>query len=111
MRSLSSDIVSEGAFFPQPDPHVPQKEVSHDAREHVMTPPWIFPHLVMIHSKLGFGFLEALFYRPPDAAQPDKGFQAGAGGRITDIEGIGRGVSNGPFDDQPDGFSGQALPA
>ena len=88
MSSLSSDIVSEGAFFPQPDPHVPQKEVSQHAREHVMTPPWIFPHLVMIHSQLGFGFLETLFYGPADAAQPDKGFQAGAGRRITDVERI-----------------------
>ena len=53
-----------------------------------MTPPRIFPHLVMVHSKFGFGLLEALFYGPPDAAQPDKGFQAGAGGGITDEEGI-----------------------
>jgi hypothetical protein len=42
----------------------------------------------MVHSKFGFGLLKALFYGPPDAAQPDKGFQAGAGGRITDEEGI-----------------------
>ena len=73
MSSLSSDIVSEGAFFPQSDPHVPEKEVSQYAREHVMAPPGIFSHLVMIQAKLGFGFLEALFYGPSDAAQPDEG--------------------------------------
>jgi hypothetical protein len=59
----------------------------------------------MVHSKFGFGLLEALFYGPPDAAQPDKGFQAGAGGCITDEEGIRRGVSNGSSDYQPDSFS------
>ena len=106
MSSLSSDIVSEGAFFPQPDPHVPEKEVSQHAREHVMTPPGIFSHLVMIQPQFGLGFLEALFYCPSDAAQPDEGLQASADRGIADVEGIGCGFFDSPLDDQPDRFSG-----
>ena len=45
MISLNSDIVSDGAFFPQPDPRVPEKEMSQDTREHVMAPSGVFSGL------------------------------------------------------------------
>jgi hypothetical protein len=109
MSNLSSDIVSEGAFFPQSDPHVPEKEVSQHAREHVMAPPRIFSHLVMIPAQLCFGFLEALFNGPPDAAQPNKGFQAGAHRCIAEIERIRAASRNSPLDDQPDCFDWQSV--
>ena len=106
MSNLSSDMVSEGAFFPQPDPHVPAKEVSEHAREHVMAPTRIFSYLVMIEPKLGFGFLEALFYGPPDTAQPDEGLQPSADWRIAEIEGIGWGFFNRSLYDQPNRSTG-----
>jgi hypothetical protein len=63
----------------------------------------------MIQPKLGLGFLKALLYGPPDAAQPDEGFQAGAARYIADIEGMGRGLCNSPLDDQPDRLAWQAV--
>ena len=67
-----------GAFFPQPDPPVPQEEVSEHTREHVVIPSRIFPHLIVIHPKLALRFLKALLDGPPDATQPDKGLEARA---------------------------------
>ena len=40
--------------------------------------PAYFADLVVVHAELGFGFLEALFYGPTDAAEPDKGLQTRA---------------------------------
>ena len=74
-----------GAFFPQPDPQVPQEEVSEHAREHVVIPARIFPHLIVIHPELTLGFLKALLDGPPDTTQPDKGLEAGAHRGVADI--------------------------
>lgn len=74
-----------------------------------MAPPWIFSHLVMIQPKLGFGFLEALFYCPPDATQPDEGFQSSADKGIADVERVRCIFFDSPLDDEPDGLCGQTV--
>ena len=73
-----------GTFFPQPDPEVPQEKVSEHAREHVVIPSRIFPHLIVIHPELTLGFLEALLDGPPDPAQPDKDLEARAHRGVAD---------------------------
>jgi len=93
-----------GAFFPQPDPQVPQEEVSEHAREHVVIPSRIFPHLIVIHPKLTLGFLKALLDGPPDTTQPDKGLEARTRRRIADIVGVLGLVAERSFDHQPDGL-------
>jgi hypothetical protein len=82
---LSCDSVMAGAFFPQPDPQVPQEKVSEHAREHVVIPSRIFPHLIVIHPELTFCFLKALLDGPPDAAQPDKDLEPRAHRGIADV--------------------------
>jgi hypothetical protein len=71
-------------FFPALIHMYREKKRTGDAGERLRTPSRIFPHLAPTHSTLGFGFLQALFYGPPDDTQPDKSFQAGAGGCVTD---------------------------
>ena len=75
--SLSCDSVTAGAFFPQPDSHMPEEKVGGHASDHMVTPPRILPYLVVDHSQIGLGVLEALFNSPADAREPDKGFQPG----------------------------------
>ena len=77
ISSLSCDSVMAGAFFPQLNPHMPEEKVSQHAGDHMVTPPRIFPYLVVVHSQIGLGFLETLFNSPADAREPDKGFQPG----------------------------------
>lgn len=109
MSTLSSEIVSDGAFFPQFDPHVPEKEMSQHAREHVMAPPGVFSYLIVIQAKLGLCLLEALLYSPADAAQPNEGLQSGADRRIADEERIGPICSSRSPDDQPNRLAGQTV--
>ena len=47
MSNLSCDSAIAGAFFPQPDSHVPEEEVGQHASNHMVTPPRIFSHLVV----------------------------------------------------------------
>src|SRR4030042_6886604 len=77
MSNLSCDSVIAGAFFPQPDSHVPEEEVSQHAGDHMVAPPRIFSYLVMVHPQVGFGLLEALFDSPANPREPDKGLQSG----------------------------------
>lgn len=72
-KTLSCDSVIDGAFFPQPDLQVPEKKMCHYAREDVMMPAHKLAHFVVVHAQLGFGFLETLFDRPSQAAEPNKG--------------------------------------
>ena len=76
MRSLSCDSVMAGAFFPQPDSHVPEEKMSQHAGQHMVAPPGKLPYLVVIHSQVRFGFLEALLDGPAHSRKPDKGLVA-----------------------------------
>ena len=82
MSSLSCDSVIAGAFSPQPDSHVPKEEVSQHAGDHMVTPPWIFSHLVMVHPEIRFSLLKALFDSPAHPREPDKGLQSRGSVRI-----------------------------
>ena len=68
----SCDTVSAGAFFPQADLHVPQKEMRQHRRQHMVVPARILPHFIVVHPQVGFAFFTALFNRPAHAAEPDK---------------------------------------
>ena len=103
-RSLSCDSVMDGAFFPQPDFQVPEEKVCQHAREYVVMPAFVFAELIMIHAKLGFGFLEALFDRPAQSAEPYKSFEPDAGRRIADVVAVLRIFANRSTDQQPYGF-------
>ena len=74
MSSLSCDSVIAGAFFPQPDSHVPEEKMSQHAGDHMVTPPRIFSHLVVIHPQICLGLLEALFDGPTDPESQTKIF-------------------------------------
>ena len=76
MSSLSCDSVIAGAFSPQSDSHVAEEEVSQHTGEHMVSPPRIFSHLIMVHPQIGFGFLEALFDSPANPREPDKSLVA-----------------------------------
>lgn len=40
---------------------MPQKEVGQHTREHVMMPPGVFAHFIVIQAQFGFRFLKTLF--------------------------------------------------
>ena len=61
------DTVSAGAFFPQVNLEMPQKEMRQHRREHMVMPARIFADFIVGHSQLGFAFFKALFHGP---AQP-----------------------------------------
>ena len=64
------DTVSAGAFFPQADVQVPQKEMGEHTRQDMVMPAGVFAHFIMGHAQFRFRFLEALFNRPPHPTQP-----------------------------------------
>ena len=108
MSSLSCDSVTAGAFFPQPDSHVPEEEVSQHTGQHMMSPPGKLPHLVMIHSQIRFGFLKALLDSPADPCEPDESFQARGSAGVRDEVGISSPLPKTSANDQPNrpvGFS------
>ena len=102
MSSLSCDSVIAGAFFPQPDSHVPKEEVSQHACQHMMPPPRKLPHLVMIHPQIRFGLFKTLLDGPAHTRKPDKGFQAGGSVCVGDEIGISGVLPKRPANDQPD---------
>jgi hypothetical protein len=56
--------VKAGAFFPQPDVHVPQKEMGSHTHQHMMMPAGIFAHFIVIHAQFGFRFFVTWLDRP-----------------------------------------------
>jgi len=66
----SCDTVNAGAFFPQAQFQVPQKEVGQHRCQHVVVPARIFAHFVVGHPQFGFPFLKTLFNRPPQPTKP-----------------------------------------
>lgn len=70
--------------------------------QHMMMPARILAHFIVGHAQFGFAFFEALFYRPADATEPDKGPQGRAHWGITHRGGVGGLRPLRPLDDQPD---------
>src|SRR6185312_8751999 len=71
----SCDTVRAGAFFPQAQLQVPQKEMRQHRRQYMVMPARIFADFIVVHPQLGFAFFKALFHGPAQATQPDKGAQ------------------------------------
>jgi hypothetical protein len=57
----SWDTVSAGAFFPQAQLQVPQKEMRQHRHEHMVVPARVFPHFILVQPQLGLAFFKALF--------------------------------------------------
>ena len=109
MSSISCDSVIAGAFFPQPDSHVPEEKMSQHAGQHMVSPPGKLPHLVMVHPQIRFGLLKALLDSPPNPRKPNEGFQAGGSASIRDEVGISSALPKCPANNQPNrpvGLSG-----
>jgi hypothetical protein len=66
-KRRSCDTVSAGAFFPQADLQVPQKEMGQHTREDMMMPAGVFTPFIVGHAQFGFRFLKTLFNRPSNA--------------------------------------------
>ena len=64
------DTVSAGAFFPQADLQVPQKEMGEHTRQDMVMPAGVCAPFIMGHAQCRFRFLAALFHRPPHPTQP-----------------------------------------
>src|SRR5262244_3667268 len=60
----SCDTVRAGAFFPQAQLQVPQKEMRQHRRQHMVMPARIFADFIVVHPQLSFAFFEALFHGP-----------------------------------------------
>jgi len=56
----SCDTVRAGAFCPQVQLQVPQKEMRQHRRQHMVVPAGIFAHFIMGHPELRFAFFKAL---------------------------------------------------
>ena len=82
--TLSCDSVMDGAFFPQPDFQVPEKEVGQHARGDVMMPASKLSDFIVLHAQFGFGLLEALLNCPAQATEPDQRFKAPSAGGVGD---------------------------
>src|SRR5215475_15894752 len=95
------DTVSAGAFFFQPDLQVPEEEMGQHTREHVMMPPRVFAHFIVIHTKFSFRFLKTLFNGPPDPTEPHKETQGRTQRSVTEIVPIPRMGAERAFDEQP----------
>ena len=70
--TLSCDRVMDGAFSPQPDFQVPEKEMGQHAGYNVLAPSGKLTHIVVVHAQFCLGFLKALFYRPSQTVEPYK---------------------------------------
>jgi hypothetical protein len=81
----SCDTVRAGAFFPQAQLQVPQKDMCEHRRQHMVVPARVFTHFIMGHPELRFPFFKALLNRLTQTAEPDKSTPGRARGRITDI--------------------------
>jgi hypothetical protein len=85
---------------------MPQKEMGEHTREHVMVPPRVFAHFVVVHPEFSFRFLEALFNGPPHPTEPDQQPQGDTQGSVTEIVPIPRMRAEGALDESPHGRGG-----
>src|SRR5919198_6072359 len=105
----SCDTVSAGAFFPQAQLQVPQKEMRQHRRQHMVVPARVFAHFIVRHPELCFAFFKALFHGPAESTEPDKGAQGRARWSITDIVRICWLTPQCSLDHQPDSALGQTI--
>lgn len=82
---------------------MPQKEMGQHTCEHVMMPPWVFTHLIVVHAQFGFRFLEALFNGPPHPTEPDQQAQGNTQGSVAEVVPVLRMGAKRPLDEQPYG--------
>src|SRR5437870_13686322 len=68
----SCATVRAGAFFPQAQLQVPQKTMRQHTYQYMVVPARIFPHFIVVHAQLRFGFLTAFFTLPPAPTAPAK---------------------------------------
>jgi len=78
-------------------------------RQHVMVPPRLFAHFVVIHPEFGFRFLEALFDRPPDPTEPDQQAQRDTQGGVAQVVPVPRLRPEGALHEQPHGRGRLAI--
>ena len=109
ISNLSCDSVMAGAFFPQPDSHMPEEKVSQHAGQHMVAPAGKLSHLVVIHPQVRFGFLEALLDGPAHPGKPDKGFKSDGSACVRDEVGIRGAFPKAPAYDQPDSSVGLSV--
>src|ERR671933_1875904 len=95
------ETVSAGAFFFQSALEMPQKEMGEHTREHMMVPPRVCAHFVVVHPEFSFRFLKTLFNGPPDPTEPHKETQGRTPRRVTEIIPVPRMRAERPLDDQP----------
>ena len=105
----SCDTVSAGAFFPQAPLEPPQKEMRQHRREHMVVPPRVFAHFIVVHPEVGFPFLKTLLDGPPQPTEPHKGAQGCARWGITDLVAVVRIGTLLPLDHEPDAALRQAV--
>jgi hypothetical protein len=74
----SWDTVSAGAFFPQAQLEPPQKKMRQHRREHMVVPPCVFAHFIVVHPEFSFPFFKALLDGPSQSTEPHKGAQGRA---------------------------------
>jgi hypothetical protein len=103
------DTVSAGAFFPQVNLEMPQKEMRQHRRAHVVVPACIFPHFIVAHPEFRFAFFKALLHGPAQTTEPDEGTPGGARWGMTDRVGIRRLGPQRPLDHKPHGAVRQAV--
>ena len=60
----SCATVSAGAFFPQAQLQVPQKEMRQHGHQHMVVPTGVFAHFIVVHPELRFAFFKALLDGP-----------------------------------------------
>ena len=58
----SCDTVRAGAFFPQAQLQVPQKEMRQHRRQHMVMPARIFADFIVVHPQLRFAFFEGVCF-------------------------------------------------
>jgi hypothetical protein len=39
---------------------MPEKEMRQHTRQHMVVPPWVFAHFIVVHAQFGFRLLKAL---------------------------------------------------
>jgi hypothetical protein len=57
---------------------VPEEEMGQHACQDVVMPAWEFSNFVVVHAKLGLGFLGTLLYGPSQAAELNEHFKSRA---------------------------------
>ena len=88
---------------------MPKKEMRQHTRQHMVVPPGVFAHFIVVHAQFGFRFLKTLFNGPPDSAEPHQETQGRTERSVTEIVPVPRMGAERPLDEQPHGRRGLPL--